>query len=152
MANYFTHFSFVIPLGAAAAGWLDQLDNLLAVGGPDEWPGDHEVFGSEFPWGLPTVEREAEGLWVHDDGGEADIETTLQFVRWVLGQPGSPDTVSFQWADTCSKPRLDAFSGGAALVGRNGYATIHTSSTTVDELLAGDLADLPNDDGTRGDG
>lgn len=139
MADYYTLFSFVVALDGDTA-WVDELWPLLDSANSDTEP-DHPIFGSEGVFGLPDVQPSDDGLWFHDDVGCSDIDTTIAIVQWVLDHPGTPATVEFSWAETCSRPRPDSFGGGAALVSRDAAATVHTSSTTVDELLAADLAD-----------
>lgn len=139
MANYFTHFSFVVPLDGDTS-WVEQLWPLLAAASIDELS-DHPILGTDAVAGLPAVSLRHDGLWFHDDEGCSDIDTTIRVVQWVLSHPGTPATIGFAWAETCSSRRPDSFGGGAALVSRVAAATIQTSSTSVDELLAAELAD-----------
>jgi len=139
MAGYYTHFSFVVALDGDT-GWVDELWPLLDSANSTTEP-DHPIFGPDGVFGLPDVQLDGDGLWFHDDAGCSDIDTTIAVVQWVLGHPGTPSTVEFTWADTCSRPRPDSFGGGAALVSHVAQATVHTSSTTIGELLAADLAD-----------
>lgn len=135
-----THFSFLVPL-AGDASWVAELWPLLAAADSPERL-DHPIFGTDGVTGLPEVEHQPAGLWFHDvDGGCSDIDDTVAVVQWVLQHPGTPATIRFEWAETCSTPEVDSFSGGAALVSADAAATLHTSATTVSELLAGDLAD-----------
>lgn len=106
-----------------------------------ETESEHPIFGSGAMFGLPLVEADEDGLWFHDDAGCSDIDTTIAIVRWVLARPGTPATVQFSWAETCSRPLPDAYCGGAALVSAKAAATVHTWDITIAELLAADLAD-----------
>lgn len=105
MANYYTQFSKMIPaLCRKQQKYIMQALNSAAL---ILGFGDHTETGLE-------VETDTDGLWVHScEGGvnillEAVSEWQLKFKKkepWFL-----------DWANTCSKPRLDAFSGGAAVV------------------------------------
>ena len=46
----------------------------------------------------------------------------------MLDHSGSNDVIGFQYADTCSRPRVDAFGGGAAAVSRDTSDEEHTSA------------------------
>lgn len=140
MADYYTRFSFVIALHGDTS-WVDELWPLLDSATTDTDTGsEHPIFGPDEAFGLPDVEHTDDGLWFCDDGGCSDISTTIDLVQWVLAHPGTPATVEFSWAETCSKPRPDAYGGGTALVSRYAAATVRTSSPSVEELLAADLA------------
>ncbi|HWL41808.1 MAG TPA: hypothetical protein VNQ73_02605 [Ilumatobacter sp.] len=149
MADYLTLFSFLIPIDTTDAGWVDELWPSLDACGDGHAPDRRPIFdpGDEV-FGLPLVEATSDGLWFHDDGGQSDIATTICVAQWVLTHPGTPTVIEFAWSDSCSRPLLDAYGGGAAKVNRHSYATLHTSSTTVDEFLTGDLDDQPEHDDT----
>lgn len=137
MADYYTHFAFVVRV--EHADWIEELWSLLSADWPDEGS-PHPVFGPDRPMALPIVTFDEAGLRFFDDDGCSDIDATIAIIQWVLGHPGTPDAVEFTWADTCSKPRLDAFGGGTALITRNGATSVHTSSGEITDLLAARLA------------
>lgn len=47
------------------------------------------------------------------------------------------ETVGFEWADTCSKPRLDAFGGGAMFVTATEIRGMHTSRWLAEQESKG---------------
>jgi hypothetical protein len=145
MADYYQHFAFLIPV-AGSFDWYDELTRLIAtaeelrglIATPDEAPGDYP-FGDPADDGyvgaLPVVKRTHEGLFVHDNRGDSCLETTMRLVRWVLNQPGTPDSVTFEYSSACHKPCRDGFSGGAIKVTADAEAWIHTSDNAVEDLL-----------------
>jgi len=44
------------------------------------------------------------------------VRTLLEFVQHLLDKFGIEESVGFEWAHTCSKPCLDAYGGGAAII------------------------------------
>lgn len=136
MSGYQTQFSFVVQFdpgdeGARAAGIVmtydvavetDLVRALIDCDDPE-------------PMGLPLLEAVPEGVWIHDDGGEADTNILIEVVRWLLAQDGAPEYVTFEWASTCTKPQLDSFHGGAAIVHKDWYRAEFTGDL-VDRLWA----------------
>ena len=131
MADYFTFASFVVPVGAGravdAATAYHRLfmvdDGLIEPLGVDAG----EVYG------LPQMEADGDNaVWLsHDES--LDVEVTCRVVQWLQDGWGAPDRVEFEWADVCSKPRLDAFHGGAAVVRRDRVQIVGTGE--VFELM-----------------
>lgn len=124
MANYYTHFSFVVPFEVqsemASKLLVQRLVGELGVLIQDAIDQDgNDLFAmNDIPYGL-SVEAEGTDVWIHDDAGEGCIEPAVTAVRWLLDKPGAPGAVGFEWANTCSKPRVDGFGGGAVLVTRD---------------------------------
>ena len=71
--------------------------------------------------GFPCIEvvqmSRGRPVWVgSEDSG--DVDYTADLVQAFLRRFELDLVVAFQWANTCSKPRLDAFGGGAAVISR----------------------------------
>lgn len=146
MADPYVEFSFIVAVDQVH-GWAHQFWSLFdAAIANNDIEFEHPIFGPGEVFGLPLVEPEQDGLWFHDDSGFSDIDTTIALVQWVLTQPGTPATVQFTWAESCSRPLPDAYGGGAALVSATAVATVHTAGTSIAELLAADLADQHADE------
>lgn len=63
-----------------------------------------------FEWGLDD-----DGVWVYaEEFGNPDA--VAAFIQEFLIEFQRPDSWSMTWANTCSKPRIGEFSGGAAFV------------------------------------
>ena len=144
MADYFTKFSFVIPVTPEQGEWLMQAHELASAiigniedgerGESAERPADlvsAALVLAEGRDGFPCLEvshdaREG-AVWVRsEDSGDVDYaaDLTQAFLRrFELNL-----VVAFQWANTCSKPRLDAFGGGAAVVSRRNIDWFSTTT------------------------
>lgn len=125
MADYFTHFSCLLDVGTLenATRALD-LYNALA----DETAAD-DALSDGF---LMSIEAEHGGtqLWMRDDGN-GDPEHVIQFVKRCAKEFALTGLWGMQYANTCSKPRLDGFGGGAQVL----------------DLTTGETVDWINTDG-----
>jgi hypothetical protein len=68
--------------------------------------------------GFDLVSQDApEGstLWFHDDD-HGDVEAVIRFVLRLAEEFDLTGLWGFQYALTCSRPRLDAFGGGAHVI------------------------------------
>ena len=111
MADYFTHFSCLIDVGSPdkAARALALFQELRAA---DQYADDPEVAG------FTLVRQDAsEGgtLWIQDDD-HGDVEAVIRFVLRLAEELELIGLWGFQYALTCSRPRLDAFGGGAHVI------------------------------------
>ena len=131
MADYFTNFSLIMKLPDEAAQNY-ALD--LAIQARDMmFEGDKPP--AEFPASLAEVvddwqfETEAEssvgcGLWFHSDSG--GIDAVCAFIQHLLQTFDPGRRVIFEWSHDCSKPRVDAYGGGAAIITANEIKTMNT--------------------------
>jgi hypothetical protein len=110
MADYFTHFSCLLDVGTPqnAARALDLYNALSEAGASEEPPS--EGF-------LVSIQPEHGGsqLWLRDDVS-GDPERLIQFVKLCAAEFGLSGRWGFQYANTCSRPRLNAFGGGAHIL------------------------------------
>lgn len=126
MANYNTHFSLeVAELTDVEADWIQgQLDLIEAADETDgPWPfsGDEEFS----PGFAAELDRERRQLWIHSDdaGTPGDV---VNFLQAFLETHRPAEAIGFEWANTCSRPLLDAFGGGAAYVSATETQFINT--------------------------
>jgi hypothetical protein len=107
MANYFTHFSCLLDVGTPenAARALDLYNRLSETGASEEPPSDGFLLSIQ-------PEHGGTQLWMRDDV-TGDPERLIQFVKRCAAEFGLTGHWGFQYANTCSKPRLDGFGGGA---------------------------------------
>lgn len=99
MADYYTQFSFAIPeITEKEKKYIEkQLENA-----PSE--------GSDFNWAI-----DEDGLWIYsEESGSPD--DAAGFVQEFLKKFRPKESVGFEFAFSCSKPRLDSYGGGAAFV------------------------------------
>jgi hypothetical protein len=129
MADYFTNFSFILPLtDDAQKSFALEISHLASSHRLEDGS-----LPSDFPESLKDViedwtfelEDVPEGLWLHSDSG--GIDAACAFVQHILQKFHSPACITFEWAHDCSKPRPDAFGGGAAIVTASEIKTMNTS-------------------------
>lgn len=110
MADYFTYFSCLLDVGTPqnAARALDLYNALSEAGAAEETPS--EGF-------LVSIQPEHGGsqLWLRDDVS-GDPERLIQFVKLCAAEFGLKGRWGFQYANTCSRPRLNSFGGGAHIL------------------------------------
>jgi hypothetical protein len=122
MGNYNTLFSFVMALPNAQA--IDYAMNLAALAETmhSQSEEDRNLSETNFPTELEfclddwcfEVDKNESGIWIHSDSSGADA--ACDFVQHLLARFGIEEPVGFEWANTCSKPCLDAFGGGAVII------------------------------------
>ena len=131
MADYFTKLSgcLRLPSEAAQAYALDVAHKACCARQGDEVPAD-------FPTSLADAiegwdfETEADndgkqfGLWFHSDYG--GIDSLCAFLQYLLQKFDPTGRVEFEWSHDCSKPRPDAYGGGAAIVTAKKIQTMST--------------------------
>ncbi|MBA4806381.1 hypothetical protein [Brevundimonas sp.] len=133
MADYFTHFSCLLDVGTPenAARALDLYNALSAEGASEEPPSKgFQLF--------IQPEHGGTNLWMRDEV-TGHPERLIQFVKRCAEAFGLKGRWGFQYAKTCSRPRLDGFGGGAHVLD---LATGETVGWTyTDGWLAETLAD-----------
>ena len=109
MANYYTLFSVLFPVGSAdnVAPALALYEQLAA-----ELEEENETIGF-----LAEADEPSTGvdLWLHsDESGEP--EHVITFALRCAEAFGLTGMWGFRWSLSCSKPRLDGYGGGAQLL------------------------------------
>jgi hypothetical protein len=107
MADYFTHFSCLLDVGTPenAARALDLYNTLSEEGASEEPPSEGFLLSIQ-------PEHGGSQLWMRDDV-TGDPERLIQFVKCCAAEFGLTGRWGFQYANTCSRPRLDGIGGGA---------------------------------------
>ncbi|GKX34105.1 MAG: hypothetical protein MnENMB40S_17230 [Rhizobiaceae bacterium MnEN-MB40S] len=107
MADYFTHFSCLLDVGTPdnAARALDFYNILSEANAAEDPPSDGFLLSIQ-------PEHGGTQLWMRDDV-TGDPEHVIQFVKRCATAFGLTGRWGFQYANTCSRPRLDGFGGGA---------------------------------------
>lgn len=130
MADYFTNFSLIFCLAneAQRKEALEIAHRAVNVRDGDEPP-------AGFPKSLQDViedwcfetdpGHEPNELWLHSDTG--GIEAVCAFVQHLLQKFNPTGCVTFEWSHDCSKPRTDAYGGGAAIITAKEIKTLSTS-------------------------
>lgn len=137
MADYFTHFSCLLDVGTPhnAARALDIYAALMAENAAEDPPSDAFLVSIE-------AEHGATQLWMRDDV-TGDPQRVIDFVRRCAAAFGLTGRWGFQWAGTGSRPRVNAFSGGAHVLDLGSGETVAwmgTHSWLADRLAEGDAS------------
>ena len=146
MADYFTNFSLVMDLPDEAAqtyalNLAQQAADMQFADDPPELPAD-------FPeslvrvleiWNFETevqgsLEQGKYGVWLHSFNG--GIDAVCEFNRHLLRKNDLADTVSFEWSNDCSKPRDDAYGGGAAIITARKIKSMNTAEWLQKQIAA----------------
>ncbi|WP_212376289.1 hypothetical protein [Acetobacter persici] len=128
MADFFTHFSCVLDVGTVdnAAKALDLYNEFMDELAAEEPPSDGFVLSI-------TPEYGGTKLWMRDET-TGDPHQVVEFVLHCARAFRLRGRWGFQWANSCSRSRVGAFSGGAHLLDLGRRRTI--SWTTTDRWLA----------------
>ncbi|MGE6741218.1 hypothetical protein ACQKGC_13175 [Allorhizobium pseudoryzae] len=107
MADYFIHFSCLLDVGSPenAARALDLYNALARENAAEDPPSDGFMLSIQ-------PEHGGTQLWMRDDG-TGDPEHVIQFVKRCAAAFGLTGLWGMQYANTCSRPRIDGFGGGA---------------------------------------
>ncbi|MEA3208556.1 MAG: hypothetical protein QOE70_1613 [Chthoniobacter sp.] len=131
MADYFTNFSLIVPLPdePAQAHALKLAEQAGAVQQGDEMPCDFPATLADVleDWVFETNPESSAGqwgLWLHSSSG--GIDAVCAFIQHLLQKFEPTGCVSFEWSHDCSKPRLDAYGGGAAVITARKIKTMST--------------------------
>ena len=102
MADYYCETSFILPYPEGVE--KNMIEDFIV-----------NEFGDEDETYTVEIYLEPNGIWFHSEN--LDIGEAIWTVQKLL-QEFYPDDfkVIFSWANYCGKPRLDSFSGGAAVV------------------------------------
>ncbi len=124
MADYFTHFSCLIDVGTPdnAARALALFQSLRAA---DQDADEPEVAGFDL---VRQDAPEGSTLWIHDND-HGDVEAVIRFVLRLAEELALTGLWGFQSALNCSRPRLDAFGGGAHVLDRGARKFIGWTSS-----------------------
>lgn len=156
MADYFTKTSFAFTLPEAQAKNLvayishlsDVAEDVNEDEGPEGWPDaasviegadSHVGFEASIADGFDLSEGEA-AVWIRDDEGMVNIDLLVYVLEEAVRKFEISKPITFEWANDCSKPRIDAYGGGSAVIGRmpSGEVVSMTKNSTenVGDMLA----------------
>jgi hypothetical protein len=131
MADYFTNFSLILKLPDEAAQKyaLDLAYQASHTCQGDEQPGNFPASLAEVveDWQFetnPENSAECPGIWLHSING--GIDAVCAFIQHLLQKYDPEGSVTFEWSNDCSKPRVDAYGGGAAIITADEIKTMNT--------------------------
>ena len=131
MADYFTNLSLILRLPSLEAqtyalelaGHADQArqgDEL-----PANFPSELRDVIDDWTFDTEPARTAAEpALWLHSNCG--GIDSLCAFLQHLLQKFAPTGRVEFEWSHDCSKPRPDAYGGGAAIVTAKKIQTMST--------------------------
>jgi hypothetical protein len=132
MADYFTNFSVVLNLAneTEQAYALDLAHTAGLAQQGDELPADFpkELVDAIEDWRFETVADDSgtkRGLWLHSSYG--GVDAVCAFIQHLLQKFNPQGRVTFEWSHDCSKPRVDAYGGGAAVITAQEIKTMSTA-------------------------
>lgn len=129
MADYYTKFSLMLTLKNESEQQyaLNLAAKAKQIRFEDESvPGDFPALLKEVleNWNFDT-ELAKEGVWITSaDGG---IDAVCAFIQHLMQKFGFAPSIAFEWSYDCSKPRTDAYGGGAAFVTATEIKTFSSS-------------------------
>lgn len=128
MANSYTHFSFVFKIrNPREAEYLETILQAAddVANGEDDADLElvREVFGEDFEdyGGVGfqcniTGANKKQEVWIHDDGGEGNVEFAANFVQAYMAKFKVKKPIAIEFAVTCDAPRPGEFGGGAVIL------------------------------------
>ena len=128
MADYYTNFSVVLPLNKEQQEYA--LNLVKQVEGyrndnqqlPVNFPDSIAEVVEDWPFDVEPVKG---GVWINSQyGGQ---ESVCVFIQHLLQKFDFAPFVAFEWSHDCSKPRTDAYGGGAAYITSTEIETFSTS-------------------------
>jgi hypothetical protein len=111
MADYFTHFSCLIDVGTPEKA-ARAIDVFIALRDEDDQLDEPQFHGFDLS---RQDGPESSVLWIRDDES-GDVEAVIAFVLRLAEDLDLAGLWGFEHSTTCSRPRLDAFGGGAHVI------------------------------------
>ena len=132
MADYYTNLSlqFRLPDQVAQTYALELAaqGSRLNQGDEDEpdFPAELRDYIENWCFEVEAdVVEDKPGLWLHSSNG--GVDAVCAFLQHLLKKFDPDGVITFEWSHDCSKPRVDAYGGGAAIVTAKKIKTMSTS-------------------------
>lgn len=175
--EYRTHLSLAFDISPTQADYFEKLSESLTLAREDgqdvasnfaegkdiDYSNPSEVGRvlvgvGEDPGVVIEVAPDRKSVWISDHlDGNASVAGTAELIQGGLVAGKDPGIVGFEYASTCTEPRLDGFGGGAAAVSAE-QVKIMSTFGLVDRLVTeikndrfasgGPLANLPSEEKT----
>jgi hypothetical protein len=111
MADYFTHFSCLLDVGTPEKA-TRAIDVFVTLRDEDDQLDKPQFYGFDLS---RQDGPESSVLWIRDDES-SDVEAVIAFVLRLAEDLDLVGLWGFEHSTTCSRPRLDAFGGGAHVI------------------------------------
>ena len=124
MADYFTRFSCLLDVGTQDKA-ARAFEAFLALRNDTNAETEDLHYGFDL-----SIQNDPAGstLWIHDDGN-GDVEAVIQFVLRLAEELDLTGLWGFSYALICSRPRIEAFAGGAHVIDLGARKSIGWTST-----------------------
>jgi len=130
VANNYLQFSEELKLTPKQAVWVrEELEKADKIEEPDIGEA-----GPGFDWAFEGT-PDKPTLWLHADE-QGDAEKAAYFVQAFLRKFRLKRAFTLSWAETCSRPRLSEFGGGAIFVTAKKIEWLSTYSWLADKVKA----------------
>ena len=138
MADYFTRFSCLLDVGTPERA-VRAIDFFVDLREEDDLSEEPQFHGFD----LSLQEGPESGvLWLHDDES-GDVEAVIAFILRLAEELDLTGLWGFEHSNTCSRPRLDGFGGGAHVIDLGARKVIGWMNTLtwLDKALTGEDPD-----------
>jgi hypothetical protein len=158
MANYYTQFSFAVDfdtperaakvirffemIGQDEVALTDDAELNAIITTSKTAMGDDFGYSMGCEVELLPAKADDDGqlkpqteVWFQDPSGEGSIGSLSEVLAIILSVFDMDRGIEFTYAETCSKPRFDAFGGGAIRVTKDGMVGINTADAFGDKGL-----------------
>lgn len=129
MANYSIETSFMLYLPKIAMDTfmllVEQVDNtgfVPLVGGEE-----YGHSGARIELEPLELDIDRIGAWISTDDCSINVEFMADAIEYILRTYQLDEIVGFEWSTGCTKPRLDAFGGGAVVITKDGQEWVDTT-------------------------
>jgi hypothetical protein len=139
MADYFTYLSFTIPLRPDQQDWAikelmrdgDEDDTTGIICGKNGGPADFDLLMT--PSGaMEAPPKSGDYIWImHEDGQGVNVDTMAERLLNIMKHCDVAGAWGFQWSNDCTKPRLDAYGGGACAISQTGIEWMNTADWLI---------------------
>ncbi len=142
MADYFLDLSFQVkwpePAMKFACDLADAWDKVVCGDAAEVTPDIVEIvrrLGAEEDGSTQGAHFsiDEQGLWIHTDES-ASPEVIVPLLQETMKKFDIHEAVGFEWSNSCSKPRLDAYGGGAVVFTKDEASWTNTGRWMEEQL------------------
>ena len=118
MADYYTNLSFELKLPVKALDWIES-----EVANMEQDETFEETYGSTTGCNFERIDPKM--LWISNDES-ANVNALVALIQAALKRFKLKSKVGFEYSFMCSKPRLDAYGGGATVITKDSCDYVST--------------------------
>ncbi len=131
MADYYTNVSMELALPSKEAvdyaiDLAQAMDDCArAITPKTDVPEGWQENIEDENWTFDIKKEGDRSIWIHSECG--CIDEIIKLIQHLMQKFDMTEPVSFEWSNDCSKPRVDAYGGGAAYITATEVRTFNTS-------------------------